>query len=157
MTWDELAEYLERLGEEVMSQVPDIIAETANEYFRETFSTKQFDKQAWPPAKVPKRTGSLLVESGNLVNSIRPAVVSREKVVISAGNDKVNYARVHNEGFSGPVTIPAHTRRGKNGPVNVSTHTRTVNIQQRQFMGMAHELNNTIRTRIDNYINGIIS
>lgn len=152
MTWDELGDYFETLSENLLEDVPDIIAETATEHFKERFQKKEFDGNPWPAAKVPKRAGSLLVESGNLVNSIRPAYVGKDKVVISAGNDKVVYAQVHNEGYQGPVTIPAHTRRTKKGIASVQQHTRTVDIPQRQFMGKANELLSLIYARITNAI-----
>jgi len=152
MTWDDLGNYFDTLSENLMEDVPDIIAETATEHFKERFTEKQFDGNPWVPAKVPKHTGSLLVESGNLVNSIRPSYVGKDKVVISAGNDKVQYAQVHNEGYTGPVTIPAHTRRTKKGIANVRQHVRTADIPQRQFMGKANELLKLLYERITNAI-----
>lgn len=152
MTWDDLGNYFDSLSENLLEEVPDIIAETATEHFKERFTEKQFDGNPWVPAKVPKRTGSLMVESGNLVNSIRPAYVGKDKVVISAGNDKVQYAQAHNEGYQGPVTIPAHTRRTKAGIANVRQHRRTADLPQRQFMGKANELLSLIYARITNAI-----
>lgn len=152
MTWDDLGNYFDTLSENLLDDVPDIIAETATEHFKDRFTEKQFDGSPWAPAKIPKRTGSLLVESGNLVNSIRPAYVGRDKVVITAGNDKVQYAQAHNEGYKGPVTIPAHTRRTKTGIANVKQHSRTLNLPQRQFMGKANELLQLLYDRITNAI-----
>jgi phage gpG-like protein len=122
-----------------------------------------------------------MVESGNLVNSIHPAVVTRNRVVISAGNDKVPYAQTHNEGYTGPVNIPAHTRKTnqrsvevpeykrKNGVTvkahtwnipggnqQVKAHTMKQNIPQRQFMGKADELATMIVERIDEYLKTIL-
>ena len=84
--------------------------------------------------------------------SIHPTVVNRERVIIQAGNDKVSYAQVHNEGFTGPVTIPAHTRQTKKGTVQVKSFTIQQNIPQRQFMGKAHQLLKMIRERLDDYL-----
>lgn len=181
MKFEELADYFASIPEQLFSQVPDIVAETATEYFKESFTLKEFDKNPWAKAKKAKSTGSLLVESGNLVNSIRAAVVTRERVVISAGNDKVGYAQAHNEGYSGPVAIPAHSRKTnprsvevpeytrKNG-VTVKAHTwnlpggdqqvkaHTINqhIVKRKFMGKSDELAEMIRERIDEYLNSIL-
>jgi phage gpG-like protein len=181
MTIDDLAQYLDMIPDDVFEAVPDIVAETATEYFKESFTLKEFDKNPWEKAKKPKTTGSLLVESGNLVNSIRPAVISRERVVISAGNDKVEYAKVHNEGFTGPVTIPAHNRKTnqrsvevpeytrKNGVTvkahtwqlpggeqQVSQHTINQNIPKRPFMGNSAELFDMIKERIDAFLQSIL-
>lgn len=152
MTFDDLAAYFEAIPEEIFSEVPDIVAETAVEYFKESFTLKEFDGKPWEPAKVEKKTGSLMVESGNLVNSITAAVITRERLVVSAGNDKVDYAQPHNEGFTGNVIIPAHTRNTKKGPVEVKEHSRYINLPQRQFLGKADELAKMIKERIDEWL-----
>ncbi|MFZ6038643.1 MAG: phage virion morphogenesis protein [Bacteroidota bacterium] len=156
MTIDELEKYFERLPDQIFDNVPDIVAETATEYFKERFTEKSFDKSPWAPAKIQKHTGSLLVESGNLLNSIKPSEITREHVVISAGNEKVEYAKVHNEGYTGPVIVPAHSRHTKYGDVDVRQHTRMQNIPQRQFMGYASELMEKIKERIDALLNEIL-
>jgi phage gpG-like protein len=181
MTINDLAEYLDMIPDDVFDAVPDIVAETATEYFKESFTLKEFDKNPWEPAKRKKTTGSLMIESGNLVNSIRPAVISRERVVISAGNDKVEYAKAHNEGYSGPVVIPAHSRKTnprsvevpeytrKNGSTvkahtwqlpggeqQVKEHTINQNIPKREFMGNSDELFDMIKERIDAYLQSIL-
>jgi phage gpG-like protein len=156
MTWDELGDYFNNLANNINNDIPDIIAETATEYYRERFSKKEFDGDPWERARIAKRTGSLLIESGALVNSIQPSYVGMDKVVISAGNEKVDYAEVHNEGFQGNVTIPAHTRRTKYGPVNVRSHSRNVNIPQRQFMGESKELASKMIVRIENKLRNLL-
>ncbi len=151
----ELNKYLQSLSEEIMEDAADIVAETATAYYKGTFRSKEFDGNPWAQPKMPKKTGSLLIDSGALVNSIRPAVVTPQKVVISAGNSKVDYAQVHNEGFSGTVSVPAHTRRTKNKDVPVKAHTRKANIIKREFMGDSHELNEQIHARIEGYIDSL--
>ena len=103
MDFNELENYLGSLPDKILDDAAEIVAETATAYYKETFRRKAFDGNPWAPAKVPRQNGSLLIDSGNLLNSIRPAYVGRDKVVISAGNDKVDYAKVHNEGFIGRV------------------------------------------------------
>ena len=74
-------------------------------------------------------------------------------MVISAGNDKVDYAKVHNEGFTGRVTVPAHVRHTpKYGNVEVREHTRRANIPARPFMGRSDELAEEIHKRLEGYI-----
>ena len=110
MNFNELENYLSSLPDKILDDAAEIVAETATSYYKERFREKAFDGNPWAPAKIPRRNGSLLIDSGNLMGSIRPAYVGRDKVVISAGNDKVDYAKVHNEGFTGRVTVPAHVR-----------------------------------------------
>lgn len=156
MTLDDLTDYFSQLPDQLFDVVPDLVAETATEYFKESFTRKGFDNNPWAPAKRDKRTGSLMVESGNLVNSIRPALVSREKVIISAGNDKVPYAQAHNEGYTGPVTIPAHTRKTRKGTVDVGSYILNQNLPARPFMGESEELFELIRQRIDAHLDSIL-
>lgn len=157
MTFNELGNYFNTLADEISEEVPDIIAETATEYYKERFSKKAWDGNPWETADTPKNTGSLLVDSGALVNSIQPSYVGTDKVVISAGNEKVDYAQAHNEGFKGTVTIPAHTRNTRRGPQNVSSHTRRMNIKQRQFMGESKELAIQMKQRIENYLRSLFT
>ena len=99
MNIKELNNYLQSLPEEIISDAAEIVAETATEYYKSAFKKKAFDGNPWTPAKAPKTTGSLLIDSGALVNSIRPAVITPQRVVMSSGNEKIDYAQVHNEGF----------------------------------------------------------
>lgn len=153
MDFNELDNYLRGLPDRVLDDASRIVAETATEYYKERFREKEFDGNPWPPAKVSKRRGSLLVDSGSLLNSIRPAYVARDGVIISAGNLKVDYAKAHNEGFVGNVVVPAHTRRTRRGEnVSVRQHSRGVNIPRRQFMGESAELADRLHERIQGYI-----
>lgn len=151
MTFADFEKYLTDLPDEILNEAAQIVAETATEYYKDTFTKKAFDGNLWTAPKKEKSTGSLLVDSGNLLNSIRPALISREKVVISAGNDKVPYAQAHNEGVHGPVTVNPFTRNGK----EVKGYTRQANLPQRQFMGKADELGELLYKRIEAYLNTI--
>jgi len=154
MTMDDLQDYLTGLPDEIMEGIPEIVAEVATGYFKEAFAEKAFDGKPWAPLKKEKHHGSLMITSGNLLNSIRPAYVGRDKVIMSAGNDKVPYAQAHNEGFAGSVMVPAHTRTSKKGKtVSVSAHTVKQNIPQREYMGKADELATRLHDRIQNHLN----
>ena len=155
MNIKELEDYLRTVPDELMGDTAEIVAETATEYFKETFRKKAFDGNPWAPAKTAKKRGSLLIDSGALLNSIRPIVITKDRVVIAAGNQKVTYAKVHNEGYDGEVQVPAHTRRTKKGSTNVKAHSRMVHIIQRQFMGDSEELNDRIKGRIVDYIKNL--
>lgn len=155
MNIKELEAYFRTLPNDIMEDCAEIVAETATEYFKRTFRQKSFDGNPWTPAKTAKRRGSLLIDSGAMMNSIRPLVISPKRVVIGAGNQKVLYAKAHNEGYNGAVQVPAHNRRTKKGDVPVKAHTRTAHIPQRQFMGDSEELNKQIKERIENYIKSL--
>lgn len=153
MNIKDLSGELERLMGEILDDSSLIIAHTAAEYYRDRFSHKAFDGQAWPQGR-PKRRGSLLVQSGALANSIHPSVITRERVVISAGGDKIPYAQAHNEGVFTTVHVPAHIRQGKNGlrhPVRM--HQRNMRLPRRQYMGQSGELNKIIYERLQGYVN----
>lgn len=157
MDFDELNRFLRRIPDTIIEDAADIVADTATEYFKESFTRKGFDGNPWEPARHPKSTGSLLVDSGALVNSIRPTVITPQRVVISAGNDKVTYARIHNEGYDGPVNVRAHTRTQHGRPVNVRAHQRMISVIKRQFMGKVDELSRLIYDRLTAYIDATIN
>lgn len=138
--------------EEICEESAEIIAEEAIEYFKERFTEKEWDGTPWPPAKHPKRSGSLLVKSSNLLNSINHTEVTKDRVVITAGNQDVTYAQVHNEGFSGKVNVDAFTRNVKGKTQQVRAHTRNTTIPKRQYMGETEELDERILGRIETLI-----
>ena len=154
MNIDEFNTYLTSLPDEIMDVAPDIVAEAAVEYYKDAFRKKAFDGEMWVAGK-PKKRGSLLVDTGNLMNSIQAAEVNRDKVVIQAGNEMVRYAKVHNEGFTGEVTVikgGKHKKVVKGGDI----FTRHMNIPKRQFMGESRELAEIIKTQIDAELDRIL-
>lgn len=147
------------LKNEILDEMPGIIAETGVEYFQDTFITKAFDGTPWPdfsPGYRHRTNGSLMIDSAALLNSIRPSLVSRERVVISAGNEKAGYAQAHNEGFVGSVVVPAHKRTSKKGKeYSVKQHSMNMHLPQRQFLGDAKELEQQLHQRIEEFINSL--
>lgn len=156
MNINELNNYLQTLPEAIMNEAAEVVAETATEYFKDSFKKKAFDGNPWKPAKIHKGKGSLLIDSGALLNSIRPVVISPELVTISAGNEKVEYAQAHNEGFAGDAAVPAHVRQTRSGKVQVKAHTRRVNIPKREFMADSKELNGMIHKRLEGYVRSLL-
>ena len=154
MTPDELSKKMSELSEDLKHDCAEIIAETATEYFKGTFKNKAFDGRPWK--RTAKKTGSTLIESGNLMNSIRPSEVSESRVVISAGNDKVPYARVHNEGGIQDVRPHTRTRKGAGGTTRYQVRSYSYHAWKRQFMGYSKELMDIIDKRITNYLNEIL-
>lgn len=168
MTFDELERYLQSIPEKIADDVPDIIAETAVEYYKESFQKKAFDGKPWVEAKTKKKRGSLLVDSGNMINSITVKESTPERVTISAGNDKVPYARAHNEGSHDVQYVKPYHRqrldasdlksrkRVKVGGKQVKGFSRKANIPKRQFIGKSNELAAIIKDRIDGYLSTIL-
>lgn len=171
-TFDQVRKKIAQLSENVRKAAPTIIAETATEYYKERFSVKNWNGNAWPEAKNPPNHGTLMVRSGALVSSIRPSVVNDNVVIISAGNARVPYARIHNEG--GVIKqIPTPKQRRffwameyKENPVAEGESRQlshwgamamakelTITIPKRQFMGHSSELNKRILERFKPLLN----
>lgn len=150
---------LKQKVKEAMDSVPGIVASTAQGYFTERFSKKEFDGTPWPAwgKNYHPRRGTLLVQSGALRKSIEVDEINPRRVVITAGNDEVLYAKVHNEGFSGSVVVPEHKRTSKKSKQYVvKQHTRKTLIPQRQFIGESQELNNILKKDIEQLFKTII-
>ena len=140
---------LEQRVKEAIEAVPEAVASTAKRYFLERFSEKAFDGEPWKPWGKRYR-GTLLVQSGALRKSIDVDEISARRVVITAGGDRVPYARAHNEGFSGSVVVRSHERVSKKGkPYVVKQHTRKMLVPRRRFMGESHELETLIKKDVE--------
>ena len=174
----DIESFLSTLQGKIREQLPNIIAETATEFFKERFRTKEWDGSTWPQTKRIIQKGSLLVRTSSLVNSIRPSLVSADMVRISAGNGKVPYAQIHNEGGElHPKVTPAMRKwawakfykenggsvKGKkseslkgNFYKSLALTKKTelnITIPKRQFMGHSVRLNSKIVERIKGLLN----
>lgn len=145
------------------SAVPNVIAETAVEYYQERFmpGNEDWNGVKWQqlnPQYAAKKTrgkGRILTKNTFLMRSIRPSTVEATRVTISAGNSKVPYARIHNEGLKvqGIQYVKAHKRKnafGRGKTADIKPHQRSVNFQmpRRQYMGFNRELNDIIINRL---------
>jgi hypothetical protein len=111
-TFSDIDDFFSKLSNEFFrNSVPNVIAEKATAYFKERFTTKEWEGTPWQETKVPVKRGTLMVRSANLMNTVKPKLVSSEKVIISAGSDQVPYARAHNEGET--ITIPVTPKMRK--------------------------------------------
>lgn len=155
-----LTAFFDKFNTAVKQHFPNMLAETATEHFKNALRTKSWDGKPYPAYKHPNREprrGSLMMRSNQLFMSIKPKTVTSGRVVISAGNSRVPYARIHNEGLrvSGTFRVRAHTNRnfmGKGKQVNIKSHSRAVNftMPKRQFMGKSVLLATEIKTRFLN-------
>lgn len=149
-------------------EVPVIVSEEATKFFKARFEPQNQDWdgvkwQALSPAykKRKKRNKDrILYASSNLQASIKPSVVNQRRVVISAGNSKVTYAQIHNEGLrvTGTFTVKEHTNTnfmGKGKRQLIKSHQRKVNFKmpQRQFMGHSQILNRVLTDRLTAFFN----
>jgi phage gpG-like protein len=159
-SFKEIDDFFDKLTNEFLKKnVPNIIAEKATDFFKERFTTKEWDGDPWPETKTPIKRGTLMVRSGALVASIKSKTVTSERVVISAGSDKVQYPRIHNEG--GTINIPVTPKMRKfawamhykevgedkkantpwKGLALTKKETIEVTIPRRRFMGPSDKLN----------------
>ena len=163
-SFKEIDDFFNKLTDQFLrDRVPDIIAETATAYFKERFTTKEWDGKPWAETKKPVKRGTLMVRSGDLVNSIKPSLITPEKIVISGGSDKVKYARAHNEGET--ITVPVtpkmkqfawamHYKEQKKGQKEINTPWKglaltkkpalTIKMPERRFMGTSENLNQVL-------------
>lgn len=152
------------------------------------FSKDRFKQQNWldsypekwvPRSKKAKRNKgrALLVDKGALWRSVR--IISTTPGSVTIGSD-LPYAKAHNDGFRGTVTVRAHTRERfgkskvysltertkkgnrksstvtfKTGDSTVMEHTRRMNIKRRRFMGESRYLNAQISRLITAEINKV--
>lgn len=141
--------------------VPNIVAESAIEYFQDTFKKQAWDGVPWQPlstkynAKKTRGKGRILRSSGALQSTIHSSIVKPGRVQISAGNAKVPYARIHNEGLrvKGSYKVRSFVNSnfmGKGKRVQIKQHTRSMNYKmpRRQFMGHSKYLNQIIIDRL---------
>jgi len=164
-----IAAFFAKQEDKIKAVIPQMIAETAVEFYKESFRNKGFDGIPWKPTKKTVRKGSLMVRSGALVASIRPGSVTPDKVTIQAGSSKVPYAKIQNEG--GKISRAARTETfvrnryttGKKGKMfggmgaykkgttagrGLTFKAHSYNFPARPFMGQSALLNQRIIDRI---------
>ena len=155
-----LNQFFGKFDEAVKVYFPNMLAETAVEHFKNALIKKSWDGQPYPAygdkAREPRR-GTLMMRTNALFNTIKPKTVSSSTVIISAGNSRVRYARIHNEGLrvTGTFQVRAFTNRnfmGKGKPVDIRSHKRKVDytMPKRQFMGKSRLLFAEVKTRFKN-------
>ncbi|MDB9498583.1 phage virion morphogenesis protein [Nodularia spumigena] len=156
-------------------RLPRRVANAALRHFLDSFRKQGFVNESispWQGASKKKysakKSTGILIASGALRASLRVSEATMEAIKIAAGNDKVKYAQLHNEGFEGTVTVKAHERqkiirkkvRGSfqgtarkkrtqvveiNGTSHlVKSHSRKMKIPRRQFIGVSARLGEQI-------------
>lgn len=99
--------------------------------------------------KSDKLSGQVLnVRTGRLRRSINERVEDKNGDITGFVGTNVEYARIHEFGWRGTVTVKEHLINGKSSIVR--SHTRKVNVQERSFLrsalaDMASEIREGIR------------
>ena len=159
----------------VLQYAPGMLGNMAVNFFLDRFRYQNWLGATTEPWRQRRRNKgrnagrAILIQSARLRRSIRLTKVSG--LTAHIGSD-VPYARVHNEGFRGTVSVKAHSRNryGKEkigtgkfnksgsermktvqritGTGQVKAHTRKVNIPRRQFMGNSPVLNKQLQRKL---------
>lgn len=90
-------------------------------------------------SKEQKLSGQVLnVRTGRLRRSINTRVTEQATEVTGIVGTNVKYARPHEYGFHGIVSVRAHLRTSKLGGVHeVKQHAREMNVKERSFLRSA--------------------
>lgn len=139
----------------VMVKVPRKVGDTAV-----MFTKERFRRQAWldhrskrwkkrKPGSRRNKGRAILVDKARLKRSIRVKRAASSSVTIGSN---VPYAKAHNEGVRGTVSVKAHSRNVNNKKVTVGAHTKKMNLPKRQFMGKSQYLDKRIKRVIASQI-----
>lgn len=157
----DISEFTRKLDalSQVYAMLPNEIAATAVNFSKERFREQAWldkTKEPWKPRARrrkggPKKSQTLLVNTGRLKRGVRKVTANQDVVII--GND-VPYAQIQNDGgtIKGTATVKQYTkkeyqrqRKGRKETVkshNVQSHTRKMNIKipSRRFIGNSYTL-----------------
>ena len=135
-------------------EFPKKAANTAMRFIDGNFRAQGYQGRNFNRWKKNKRGGTVLVDSGALRAATSYNLQPGQAIIFN----RMAYAKAHNEGFKGNVTVKQHTRNrytktrvgtgkptktgkermqtvtAKTGQSVVKSHIRSVNIPQRQFM-----------------------
>lgn len=109
--------------------------------------------------KRDKLTGQVLkVQTGRLRNSIHYSVINSPSLISGlVATTNVKYAKIHEYGYNGPVTIKSHLRNIKQAfgksikakDITIKSYVRNTNFKERSFMNSAlREFTPTIKREI---------
>lgn len=167
MDFKEFENTVVKMAEQVKASqkmvLPQLIESAALEFVDDNFRNQSWEGQAWEPSK-----GTILVKSGALKRGFEGFSSPGQVRIIN----ELPYAIVHNNGFTGEVDVPEHTRgiytkvgsgkftkKGKErlitkktGSGKVRAHKKKMNIKRRQFAptegSQSPTLNKTVTTII---------
>lgn len=161
---DDFGEMARELDKSFNRIMPEKIANEGINFFQERFNEGGWRSRGFYPWR-PRKDGTdpgraLLVKNGHLRDSIRSPIKTRSMVVFAAGNNRVNYARIHNEGGTTHPTVTdkmrgyawaqwRHTGASKwRGIATTKKSQLTVNIPRRRYMGHSYALDLRLEKRV---------
>lgn len=156
--------------ERAMAKFPVLAANTAENFFKDSFNQQGFSGQTqepWPKRKTDKNRRdsgrAILVKSGKLKRSIHRMRADWNAVIVGT---ELPYAEIHNNGFKGTEQVRQHFRMGtkkavtrynKNGTARkgaltrirtleheVKAHSRNMKMPRRRFIGNSPYLDQRI-------------
>lgn len=166
---------IEQHFKEVLMYAPTMLGNDAVNFFLDSWKRQGWLGDSLEPwrkrsSNAKRNSGrAILMDTGRLRRSIR--IIRTSTGSVTVGTD-VPYARAHNEGFRGTVSVKAHNRnrytRSKEGTGKfskkgiermktvqrigstgmVKAHTRKVNLPKRQFMGESPYLTKLLARRL---------
>lgn len=96
-------------------ELPVILANDSVNFFKENFRVQGWRGKSFKRWKNTKskfqrfgKNPGILIESGNLKKSVRATKIGAGGFIIVAGNQKVPYAKIHNEGRKIRITKKSH-------------------------------------------------
>lgn len=157
MNPEEFSRIVRRKGEELknyaVNRFPTKAGNIALRFVNGNFRAQGFQGTTFKKWKANKRNGTILIKTGKL----RAATYFTTQAGQATIKNHMPYAKAHNEGFKGEVSVKAHTRNQytktkvgtgkytkkgkermktaimKTGQSTVKAHTRKMNLPQRQF------------------------
>ncbi len=163
-----------------VNRFPTKAGNIALRFVNGNFRAQGFQGSTFKRWKANRRNGTILIKTGKL----RAATYFTTQAGQATIQNHMPYAKAHNEGFSGDVSIKAHTRniytktkigtgkftkKGKErmktaimktGESTVKAHTRKMNLPQRQFAPTASSpspvLDNAVMREVAKDINQIM-
>lgn len=152
-----------------ISTLPTILGNEGVNWVKDNFRRQGYpDKSftAWKARAANSKRNKgrgLLIDTGRLSRS--PRIMSTGPLRVDIGVD-VPYAKAHNDGFSGVVTVKSHsrakigkirmssgktgefrTKRGITGTSQVKSHQRRMNLPRRRFIGASPILASILRKK----------
>lgn len=169
-TLNTIEQILQRKLQAALTTLPVQLGNEAVNWFKGNFRRQGWPGnglQPWKPRKANARRNAgrgILINSGRLSRS--PRIINTAALRVDVGTD-VPYAKAHNEGFTGVVTVKAHrrttfgqvkvstgkankpytTKRMATGSGEVKAHSRRMNLPQRKFMGNSPVIESILRKR----------
>lgn len=143
--------------------LPAELSFLAAEFFDNSFRLQGFldaSLKPWAPRKAEAGGRAILISTGALRGSVY-ANPSGSIARVTAGNSKVPYAKIHNEGGTIPVTVKmkkffwAKFKETKAEGWRALALSKSITIPARQFMGDSKALDEKIGKHIDDKLNEI--